>query len=242
MLSTLASGGLWNPLRLPGLLAWFNANPAFVAVTGADVDEWRSRASDASVLTGGVATNLWMSDGWGSGVPAIDFGSGAGGAMSGAAVGLVAPGNGTDLPFSLFVSIRQTALVDNTTIVCWQSGGSSLSSLQMLNSGSGLLRYQRSDSGATSVNVDGTLGMGFVKRRIGLIFSGTSAQIYQNRLLEASGACDVGALACDTFKIGSGPGIDSFDGIIADVVVLNRAASVAEYLAYEEWSRRALGV
>lgn len=242
MLSTLTGNGRgWSPRRITGLVAWFEARRNSVILdSNGDVATWVDPTTGATIDGGGGAPD-WLPNGWGSGVPALGLASGLTG-MSTTSATLVNPGSGTDVAFSIFCTIQPTAEAAHV-IACWQhSVGSSLSCLQMLDGAdAGKVRYRRIDSGATAVNVDGTTNLGFLKRRIGLFFFGTTADIYVDRSREASGASDVGALTPDTFKIATGPGVDSFTGFMADFVLVNRAAPLQDYLAYESWSRATYG-
>ena len=240
-LSTLSGGGNWNPSRLPGLVAWWNANRnAVVLDGGGDVAFWNDSAGGNAMDGSGTAAE-WLPNGWGTRIGALGMQVAVTG-FSSAAAGLVNPGSGTDIPFSLFCTIQPTAVAAHV-IACWQhSVGSSLSSLEMLDGvDAGKLRYRRTDAVGSSVNLDGASNIGFAKRRIGLLFAGTTARIFADKIQEATGASDVGNLTPDTFKLGTGPGVDSFTGLFADFVLMNRLVSVADYLAYEEWSRATLG-
>ena len=241
-LSTLTGGGTWNPLRLPGLLGWFNVNPDFVTIDGTpNVLTWRSRHSAALTLTAGGGPG-WLPNGWGTAIPAIDMSQASSDVLSTTTASIVAPGNATDAPFSLFCTFQPTVVADHT-IACWQAAaGNSLSCLRMNNSGTGVLRYRRTDAAASNVDVDGTSELGFFRHRVGVLFTGTSVSIYLDGAIEVGPtASNVGALTCDTFKIGSGPGIDAFTGLVQDVVVMNQAVTPADYLAYYNWSRRTVG-
>ena len=244
MLSTLTGGGTWTPRRLPGLVTWLNAARNSVVLNATnEVTTWNSSGSDSlSVASTGTDEPDWDPSGWGSGIPAIAMSQLGATALTSTTAGIVNPGSGTDVPFSLFCTVQPTVVADHT-IACWQdSVGTSLSSLRMNNSGTGTLRYRRTDAAASSVDVDGTTGLGFFRHRIGVLFAGTTVSIYLNGAVEVTAASsNVGALTPDTFKVGSGPLIDAFTGLVQDVVIMNRLVSVADYLAYYNWSRRAFG-
>lgn len=240
MLSTLSGIGTWTPRRLPGLVEWFNATRNSVVLNGSSkVSSWTGALGNT--VTGTGTEPDWNPNGWGQGIPALGMQAGVT-LLSSTGAALVNPGTGTDVPFSLFCSVRHT-VIEDSTIVCWQdSGGSSLSSLSLVASGaSTIVRYRRTDAVAASVDVDTTNPVGVLRTRIGVLFDGTAVQIYIDRTLAASGASNVGNLAPNTLKIGSGPGIDSFTGDFADLVIMNRLVSVADYLAYDAWSRKTLG-
>lgn len=242
MLSTLSGIGTWTPRRLPGLVAWFNATRNDVVLNATDeVTTWNATGGQ-SVTSTGADDPAWLPNGWGQGVGGLNMTNGTS-AITSTAAGLVNPGSGTDVPFSLFCSIKSSGVVAEPTIVCWQdSVGNSLSSLRMNVVGAiAVAQYRRTDATSSNVDVTGTVEIGLGRRRIGVLFSGTSVDIYLDRNLEASGASNVGALTPDTFKIASGPGVDGFSGIFADLVVMNRLVSVADYMAYEAWSRKVLG-
>lgn len=240
MLSTLSGIGSWTPRRLPGLVEWFNATRNSVILDGSgEVATWVGALGNT--VSGAGSAPDWKPDGWGQNVPSLGMQAGVT-LLSSTAAALVTPGTGTDVPFSLFCSVRHT-VIEDSTIVCWQdSVNSSLSSLNLVGAGADtIIRYRRTDAATNSVDVDSSMVTGVVRRRLGVLFDGTAVQIFIDRTLAASSGSNVGALSLDTFKIGSGPGIDSFTGDIADIVIMNRLVSVADYLAYESWSRKALG-
>lgn len=237
MISCLQGNGAWDPRRLPGVVAWFNPNPNNVTLNAtSEVLTWDG-GNGLSAGTQGADEPDWSANGWGQAVPGITMASNVLQMTDAAMLNVV---SGTDVAFSLFCTIR-TNVVGDYTIVCWQSAGGALSALQLVNTSGGRIRYRRTDDAASSVDVDGTNDVGLVGRRFGLLFAGTSVQVYMNRSLEASGNSNVGALTPDTFKIGSGPLVDSYSGVFADLVIMNRLVSVADYLAYEGWSRKVMG-
>lgn len=239
----------WSPLRYPGLLGWFTTGRNNVVLNGTgEVTSWRNFPIGTLALSSSGADEPdWMQNGWGQGISAIDFSDtgGGGGAVAVTVAGgggdLIAPGAGTDLPFSLFCTLNLTTFAAQTIASWYNSGGDALSALQTFAVGGNRLRYTRTDDAASSVSVDGVAPIGTGRMRVGILFSGTSVEIYQEQTRVATGAADVGALSSDTFEIGASPANDYVSGRIADVVVINRLCSVAEYIAYYNWSRTVLG-
>ncbi len=232
----------WTPARIPGLIAWFSAQRSYVTIdTSPDVLTWRSRHTDGQILTTtGVAAPDWLPNGWGQGIPAIGMSVAVGNALSTTTGGLVTPFTGTDLPFSIMCTVRPQSALDQV-IVGW-AGPSDLS-VSSLAIHSGIPRYSRTDAASNLATLDGSAEIGtVVNRRMAVLFTGTSGEVYVDRTVVAAGACNVGAMTPDIFKIGSGPlPADGFTGLVADVAVFSRECTVAEYFAYYNWSMRTLG-
>ncbi len=233
----------WTPVRLDPI-AWFRCGRDSVDVNGSTVVAWRSSYKGAPLV--GAGTPTLAVNGRGLNKPSIQLDAASSDVLApsaGEAAKFTGPIDGTDTPFSLFVTFK-SSLAAEQNIVCWNSAAdANYSGLRFHNDGgSGVLRYSRIGDSA-SVDVDGNVGIGLTRWwRACVLYDGTNIVMYMDRTQVASaGGGGVGGMNPTTFRVGMGAVMDGITGEIQDVVPIARRCLVAEYIAYYDWSVRTYG-
>ena len=236
-LSTLTNSRGRNmfPMTL-GPLAWWYAHPKYLTLGAASiVNEWRDRSGNGNTLTPpGAANPVWSPNGWRTGVGAVDF-NGTDQLVelvSGSALSHV---TGTDIPFSCLLTARIDVSNDHG-ILMWSDAGTARSEWRTNNAPPETLRYRRVDDAASSVVVTGSLDVGTANSRFGLSFPGTTVTTYRARDVDNNAtACNVGACTFTTFTFGQST-VGQLDGVAAELIILPRAMTAAEWQAYVYYS------
>lgn len=240
MLST-RSGGLkvWSPRSLPGLMGWYYAHPSqFVMGTATEISQWTDLSDTRSHLTAtpGSSPDVGL---WPNGKTAVDFdGASDFFGSSGPVVTFV---SGSDLPFSFLITMRIDASADHG-IAEWADAGNGLIELRTNNAPPEQLRCRRRDDAGTTVTVTGALDVGTAPGRHCFSFPGTTMSTYRNRDLDnAATAQNVTGVTVSTFIVGKST-IGQLDGVVAEIVIYNRAISAAEWQQYVYYSLGEFGV
>lgn len=233
----------WDPLRL-GPLVWYAATLYDLRINNAgQVLDWRSRAGDTQRIPSTNSPN-WEANGWGTNLGSVRFSQAAGGPFFASAVApLSSLGGGADQPFSILMTVQQTLVADHV-LVCWDdtTPGSAVSNFRIDNTGGGRIRYSRTDNGGVTQTVTASADMGLGHQRVGMAFTGVAAELFTGRTSFTTGACDVDSMTINRFRFGTGPVIDAFTGNFAELVVVERPISRAEWQAYFDYSVRRWGI
>jgi len=232
----------WDPLRLRPLI-WLPATLHDVRITGGNqVVDWRSRTGDTQRIPASNAPN-WEPNGWGSNIGAVRFSQAAGGPFFSTTSGsLAALGGGLAQPFSILMTVHQVLVADHV-LVCWDdTGGPSVSNFRVDNTGGGRLRYTRTDVGSTTNTVTASADIGTGHQRVGMAYRGQFSDLFTGRAGVTSGDSGSGTSNINRFRFGTGPVIDAFTGVFAELVVLERAISLSEWQAYFDYSVRRWGI
>jgi len=232
------TSGSWTPASLANLAAWWTAEPGFVTLTGSDVDVWSDRSGNGNNVDGAGGGNdpEYQTNGWASGKDAINFAAAE--FFSHPSLGSTEVDfSGSDVAFSVLMTVQIDVNADQV-LVCWDhTSGTGQSNVRTDNAGTGRLRYQRVDDAGSSATPTGTVDLGTGHRRLGVLFAGTTVDLYVDTTLDVNdGACNVGTATFNRFRIGTGPAIDALDGRFKDIVVVGRAISSDEWTQYYNWS------
>lgn len=242
-------GSAWTPNALAPLL-WMYASPATLRLTAAgEVEDLLDRSPAKNDLQQlGVGVHPEVIDNWRRGKPAIYFSATSGGPFLPAkdTTGtLITVPSGTDRPFSALITLQLELPTVDQVILNWDhsSGGNAQSIVRVDNAGGGCLRYARTDDASAAANVTGTVVLGGGVRRLGVIFTGTTASLLVDSVLDVNNAaCDVGASTYNRWRIGTGPGIDALTAPCPECVIVPRAISLAEWAQYYQYSLGQWGV
>jgi hypothetical protein len=231
-----SAGGGWDPSALSPLAWWYASTSYLVFAGGSLVSQWRDRSGNGNhVGASGASWPTFDATAW-SGRPALLF-DGAASFLTTTSGTLLSAVNGADAPFSAFFTLQLDSAAPEHGLCQWSDGGNSLSQLRTNSTGAAeQLRYQRRDSGGTSVTRTGTVTLATEKARLAYIFSGTAITTYVNGTIDLNAsACDVGAMAFTEFYLGRSS-VGQLDGKLPECVVLPYAATAAQWNAYLTYS------
>lgn len=234
----MLGGGSWSPASLAPL-AWYYASTSYVALSGSTVATWSDRSGNGNTLSQANPSlqPTWDTSGWGNGKPALTTNTLESLSLTSGSVLTFA--SGSDIPFTALATFKLATTADNTLCSWDHTSGSGASVCRMDNPSTNVLRYDRTDDVDTSANVSASESFVNGRRmRAAYVFSGSVITFYQDGQLAAvPQAANVGTVTLNRFRVFDGPGAaDSFDGSVTELVIVPRALSDAEQLAYYTYS------
>lgn len=216
------------------LKAWFKADSLSLS-DGAAVSTWLDSSSNGNHATAGTAPTFKM--GIQNGKPGVLFVGASSQFLT--ADGLASVQNGTDLPFSAFIALRQVTTAGTQAHCHWGRAASNTSTQYVAQTGTSYLSQRRDDASTLANQVGGTIGT--VTVIDSWVFPGTTMSLWENGTsIIAAGAQDVGAITIDRFSLGAFRGSSNtsfFDGYLFEVIIYASAVSTADRQIIE----RALG-
>jgi len=227
----------WSPGSL-NPLAWWYASTNYANVTGSGtVSQWSDRSGNGNTVAQTTVSlqPTWDTTSWG-GRPVLTTNSLESLSLTSGSV--LSRMNGDDIAFSVFATFRIDTIGSNVLTAWDHTTGAATSVCRCDNPGSNVLRYDREDdaSASASVSSPGLFATG-AHTRASYSFSGTVMSFFLNGNAAGLGSANVGTQTFNRFRLFDGPGAsDSFDGALAELVVLARTHSAAEAAAYYAYS------